>query len=114
MRTKRLTLACIGSLLLGTALLTAGPTYTIWTYKGVITDSMCGTDHSKMQIAPESKCVRECVQSGAKYALLSGHNVYILEGNRKTLSKFAGQKVKVSGTLYSKKDLKVVSISRAE
>jgi len=114
MKAKRIILATIGSLLLGTTLLTAGPTYTIWTYRGVITDSMCGSDHSKMQIAPETKCVRECVQGGAKYALLSGQNVYMLMGNQKTLSEFAGQKVKISGTLYSNKDLKIVSISPAK
>ncbi len=113
MRTK-IILATIGSLLLGTVLLMAGPTYTIWTYKGVVTDSMCGTEHSKMNIAPDKKCVEECVRGGAKYALQSGQNLYILIGNKKTLSEFAGQEVKVSGTLNSKKDLKMVSISNAK
>lgn len=113
MRTK-IILATVGSLLFGTVLLMAGPTYTIWTYKGVVTDSMCGMDHSKMNIAPDKKCVEECIRGGARYALHSGRNVYTLIGNQKTLSEFAGQKVKISGTLYSNKDLKIVSISRAK
>jgi len=106
--------ASIGTLVIGTAFLTAGPTYTIWTYKGVVTDSMCGMDHSKMKIVPDKKCVEECVRGGAKYALVSGENIYMLIGTQKTLSEFAGQKAKVSGTLYSKKDLKMVSISQAK
>jgi hypothetical protein len=108
MKTKTIP-AMIGSLLLGTVLSMAGPTYTIWTYKGVITDSMCGMD-----IAPGKKCVEECARGGAKYALQSGRNIYRLIGNKKTLSEFVGQEVKISGTLFSKKDLKVVSISQTK
>ena len=117
MITIRIIIATVASLLLGTALLTAGPTYTIWTYKGFVTDTMCGADHSKMQTAPESKCIQECVRGGARYALLSGQNVYVLS-NQKRAAKFAadfeGHKVKISGTLDSKKNLTVVSISRAD
>jgi hypothetical protein len=50
--------------------LTAGPTYTARTYTRVITDTMCGADYAKMQLIPESKCIRECVRNGGKYAFL--------------------------------------------
>jgi hypothetical protein len=71
------------------------------TFTGVITDSMCGKDHAMMKVTPDSKCVLECVKSGSKYALYDGKNVYVLS-DQKTPEKFAGQRVKVTGTLFEK------------
>ena len=82
------------------------------TFTGVITDTMCGKDHSMMGVKPDSKCVLECVKSGSKYALLEGSNVYELS-DQKAPEKFAGQKVNVSGTLNGKV-LQVQSITAAK
>ncbi|MBZ5591556.1 MAG: hypothetical protein LAP39_04930 [Acidobacteriia bacterium] len=82
------------------------------TFTGVITDSMCGKDHSMMGVKPDSKCVLECVKAGSKYALLEGTNVYELS-DQKTPEKFAGQKVKVTGTLNGK-IIEVQSITAAK
>jgi hypothetical protein len=71
------------------------------TFTGVITDTMCGADHKMMRISPDSKCVRECVKAGAKYALFDGKNVYTLS-DQQTPEKFAAQKVRVTGTLNVK------------
>jgi hypothetical protein len=71
------------------------------TFNGVITDTMCGANHKPMNVAPDSKCVLECVKHGSKYALLVGNNVYVLS-DQKTPEKFAAQKVKVTGTLDDK------------
>ena len=71
------------------------------TFTGVITDSMCGKDHAMMKVTPDSKCVLECVKSGSKFALYDGKNVYVLS-DQKTPEKFAGQRVKVTGTLFEK------------
>lgn len=81
------------------------------TFSGVITDSMCGKDHSMMKVTPDSKCVQECVRHGSKYALFDGKNVYVLS-DQKSPEAFAGKRVKVTGTLYeTTKILKVDSIS---
>ncbi len=81
------------------------------TFTGVITDSMCGKDHAMMKVAPDSKCVLECVRSGNKFALYDGKNAYVLS-DQKTPERFAGQRVKITGTLYEKTNiLKVDSIS---
>jgi len=78
---------------------------------GVITDSMCGKDHAMMKVAPDSKCVQECVKQGAKYALFDGKISYVLS-DQLTPQQFAGQKVKVTGVLNEKtKILKVDSIT---
>ena len=71
------------------------------TFTGVITDSMCGRDHRMMKITPDSKCTKECVKSSAdvKFALFDGKNVYKLS-DQQTPQQFAGQKVKVTGTLF--------------
>ncbi len=72
-------------------------------YTGVITDSMCAANHKMMKITPESKCVIECVRMGGdtRYALWDGKNVYKLS-DQQTPEKFAAQKVRVTGTLYTK------------
>ena len=83
------------------------------TFTGVITDSMCGKDHAMMKVTPDSKCVLECVKGGSKYALFDGKNTYVLS-DQKTPEQFAGQRVRIGGTLYEKTTiLKVDSISAA-
>jgi len=103
MRTILLTLAC------GAALLAQGPAKS---YSGVITDTMCGKDHTHMGVSPNAKCVRDCVKGGQyKYALLVGERIYVLS-DQQTPEKFAAQKVSVRGVLYEKtRILKVESIT---
>ena len=88
------------------------------TYTGVITDTMCGADHTHMGVTPNEKCVRDCVKSGNgqwKYALLAaGKKMYVLS-DQQTPEKFAARKVKVTGTLYEKTGiLKVDKIEPAQ
>lgn len=81
------------------------------TFTGIITDSMCGKDHAMMKVTPDSKCVTECVKHGSKYALYDGKAAYVLS-DQQTPEKFAGQKVKITGTLNEQtKIIKVDSIS---
>lgn len=76
------------------------------TFVGVITDTMCGADHKRMGITPESKCVRDCVRlhKGVKYALYDGKNLYVLS-DQKTPEAFAAQKVKITGKLFEKTNI---------
>ena len=73
------------------------------TYTGTITDSMCVMNHKVMSITPDSKCARECVKKSkeVKYVLHDRKNTYKLS-DQKTPEQFAAQKVKVTGTLFSK------------
>jgi hypothetical protein len=81
------------------------------TYTGVITDSMCGKDHAMMKVSPDSKCVQECVKRGSKYALFDGKSAYVLS-DQKAAEPFAGQKVRITGTLNEKtKVLEVNSVA---
>jgi hypothetical protein len=72
------------------------------TFTGVITDSMCGANHDMMKIKPDSKCARECAKAGGgvKYALYDGTHTYKLS-DQETPAQFAGQRVKVTGTLFA-------------
>lgn len=84
------------------------------TYVGVITDTMCGLDHVSMKNGPETKCVRDCVGDGRtyKYAVAIGSKIYTLS-DQETPSKYAGEKVKITGVLYTKTNiLKVERIER--
>ena len=86
------------------------------TFTGTITDSMCIANHATMHIAPDAKCVRECVRSGngVKYVLHDGKNVYKLS-DQQTPGQFAAQKVKVTGTLFAKTGIiQVATIERLE
>jgi hypothetical protein len=86
-------------------------------FVGTITDDMCErADHSRMQMGPtDADCTRACVAAhGAAYVLFDGKNVYKLS-DQKTPDKFAGQKVRVTGTLDAKTTtIHVESISAAK
>ena len=81
---------------------------------GTITDSMCPTaDHSGMRMGPtNAECTIACVEvHGALYVLYDGKNAYTLS-DQKVPEKFAGQRVKVTGTLDAKtKTIRVDAIS---
>ena len=84
------------------------------TFTGTITDNMCArADHSQMQMGPtDADCTRECIRAhGATYVLYDGKDAYTLS-DQETPSKFAAQKVRVTGTLDAKtKTIKVDSIT---
>jgi len=74
------------------------------TFTGVITDNMCAqTGHAAMRMGPtDAECTVACIQShGALYVLLAGKNVYDLS-NQQLPERFAGEKVRVTGTLDAK------------
>lgn len=68
------------------------------TMSGVVSDAMCGAKHM-MQDKSAAECTRECIKKGSKFALVSGDNLYVLDGHEAELDKYAGQRVTVSGTL---------------
>ena len=87
------------------------------TFTGVITDDMCAVaGHSQMQMGPtDAECTRACVSAhGAAYVLHDGKDVYVLS-DQKTPNAFAGQRVRVVGTLDVKtKTIHVDSIAAAQ
>ena len=87
------------------------------TFIGVITDDVCARDgHRGMQMGPtDAECTRLCVMlHDADYVLHDGKNVYKLSGPE-TPEPFAGQKVRVVGTLDAKTQfIHVESIISAE
>ena len=83
------------------------------TYVGVITDTMCTNDHGPMMVAPDSKCVKDCVGDAKtyKYALSDGKHTYILS-DQETPAGFAGKRVKVTAALYTKTN--ILKVERIE
>lgn len=83
-------------------------------YTGTISDNMCKGDHKSMNMGPDAKCTVECVKSmGGKYVLWDGKTAWELS-DAKAAEKFAGKKVKVTGTIdEAAKTLKVDSIAAA-
>ena len=67
-------------------------------FNGVVTDSMCGTTHMAKDKTP-AECTRMCVKDGMKYALAADKKLYTLEGHESELSKLAGERVTITGTV---------------
>jgi hypothetical protein len=86
------------------------------TFSGVITDNMCADgDHSRMRMgATDGECAIACIAAhGAVYVLYDGKAAYTLS-DQQTPEKFAGKKVRVTGSLDAKtRTIKVDSISAA-
>jgi|SRR5579872_780247 len=90
-------------------------------FTGEIMDSLCAKEGSHDKMMDEMKsmgrdkqtCAQKCVQLGAKYVLFDPEKkaVYALDDQDKAAS-FAGQKVRVKGTLEKKK-IRVSSIESA-
>jgi len=86
------------------------------TFTGTITDDMCATGgHAQMQMGPtDADCTRACVSAhGAQFVLSDGKDVYALS-DQKTPDEFAGQQVRIVGTLDVKtKTIRVDSMTAA-
>jgi hypothetical protein len=87
------------------------------TFVGTITDEMCAKEgHASMRMGPtDAECTIACVAAhGAEYVLADGTNVYTLS-DQTMPEKFAGQRVRVTGTLNARtKAIQVQSMSAAK
>ena len=98
-----------GSLLLASAaLLQAAEKKTL---EGIISDTMCGVEHTMGKNLSAAECTNQCVKMGSKYALVVGKDVYELDGKTAGLDKLACQKVKLTGTVDGKK-IQVESVAK--
>jgi hypothetical protein len=68
------------------------------TYEGMVTCSRCGARHSAKLGETASDCTRICVHGGAKFALVDGEKVYLLEGDLNVLKKIAGERARITGS----------------
>lgn len=82
------------------------------TWVGKIGDSQCGLKHP-MGMSNDKDCTLHCVKAGGKFILadLKNNVVYQLD-DQKTPEKFAGQMVKVTGTLD--KETKTIKVKNIE
>ena len=82
------------------------------TFTGEISDKMCGTKH--MMEGGAKDCTLKCVDGGSKFVLADTANNKVYDLSDQTKPKdFAGQKVKVMGTLKGDR-IEVSSIEAAE
>ena len=70
------------------------------TWKGAISDKMCGADHKKMGgKMSERECTQACAKGGAPYVLVADGKVYQLTNHDADLSTHAGHTVNLTGEL---------------
>ena len=68
------------------------------TLVGVISDSMCKTNHASMpKKLPDRECTQDCAAKGAQYVLLSEGKIYKLTNHDSDLKTHAGHTVDVTG-----------------
>lgn len=82
------------------------------TWKGTITDSMCGTKHSAEKhggkAADHAACVKKCIEGGGAYVFVSSNKIHpIANQDFAALKTHAGQEVMLTGDM--KNDKLVVS-----
>ncbi|MBI3949384.1 MAG: hypothetical protein HY314_02885 [Acidobacteria bacterium] len=84
------------------------------TFVGKIGDSQCGLSHP-MGMGGDKQCTLTCVKGGSKFILADQvHKVVYQLDDQKTPEQYAGQMVKVTGTLDKKtRTIKVKSIEPA-
>lgn len=85
------------------------------TYTGVVSDSMCKSNHASMKPSSDPNCVVQCVRKhGSKYVLMVGETAYTLS-DQQAPERFAARKVRVSGSVDPKTNvLAVTSIEAAQ
>ena len=70
------------------------------TWKGAISDKMCGTDHKKMTGKMSDRdCTLACAKGGSPYVLVADGKVYQLTGHDGDLRTHAGHTVNLTGEL---------------
>ena len=112
MRTKPLLIVS----LLALACVSAPAAQKPQTFVGAITDDMCVKDgHETMRMGPnDAECTKACIMAhGAEYVLADGKTVYTLS-DQKTPEKFAGQRVRVTGTVDKAHKIQVLSMAAAK
>src|SRR5882724_9714910 len=79
---------------------------------GLVSDAICKGMHFRKALTPFS-CTLKCMQDGADYSLVVGDKVYVLEGHRAELNKFAGGRATIKGQVNGNR-IAVDSVTRAE
>lgn len=68
-------------------------------FTGMVTDSHCGARHMRNSRLNASECARACFRRGANYILVDGDKRYTLIGGEQYLTKLAGERANIAGTL---------------
>lgn len=79
---------------------------------GLVSDATCKGMHFRKTFTPFS-CTLKCVHDGADYSLVVGDKVYVLEGHRADLDKFAGGRATIRGQVNGNR-IAVDSVMKAE
>ena len=70
------------------------------TWKGAISDKMCGADHKKMAgTMSDRECTQACTKGGSPYVLVTDGKVYQLASHDADLRTHAGHVVNLTGEL---------------
>ncbi len=111
---KKISIVCVLLLLMASTVCIVSAE----TWKGSISDKMCGaTHHGQDAVA----CTKSCVKNGSAYAFVTGKDKVLDIDNQKDakvaadLDKYAGQMVSVTGTASKDgKSIKIDSIKAAK
>jgi hypothetical protein len=95
----------VGVILLMMGLGTAGAQDDVQTWKGRISDSICGVKHEPVEGVPmtDKECTLATVRGGSKFVFVMDEKVYaIANQDQPDLVTFAGDPVKLTGRMKDK------------
>jgi len=95
---RRIAIFSVVLLLLATLGIASAAEAAAKTFVGSISDSMCGAKHM-MPGESDKDCTLACVKAGSKYILADASGTVYQLSDQKKPEQYAGQKVKVTGTL---------------
>jgi hypothetical protein len=101
----------VGLILLLVGLGAASPADELQTWKGRISDSMCGVKHEPQEGNPMTpkECTLATVKGGSKFVFVLDERVYaIANQDHRDLIAFAGDSVKLTGRMKDK----VITVTR--
>ena len=90
------------------------------TVSGEVVDTFCYLSHGKEALGKgHADCAKKCINSGLPVAIKVGDQLYIAamanhEPANKTLSKFAGDRVTVHGTIMEHDGQRLIAITKVE
>ncbi len=82
------------------------------TLTGIVRNAVCIGWHNRKGQTNYS-CSLKCVEDGADYVLVVGKTLYILQGHRTELDKFAGGRATITGRLIGR-NLSVDSVAKVK
>ena len=103
-QTVKLGLVLLGAVFLAGSGLSGEPARKVLTFRGEISDKLCGLSHPKL-MGDARQCTLDCVRAGSRFVLADREKGLVLDLLGKTIpEELAGKQVQVLGIWFKKRN----------